>query len=66
MVCPVQVLYAEGGEGVAGSKAYAKVAEGMEAWTRVGEGETEAAGLLVSTGLATVLIECDVLLRRSF
>lgn len=41
----VQVLYAEGGEGegegVAASKAYAKVAEGAEAWTRVGEGETK-------------------------
>lgn len=41
----VQVLYAEGGEGVvAGGKGYAKVAEGTKAWTRVGEGETKRGG----------------------
>eukprot|EP00903_Cladosiphon_okamuranus_P005738 g5694.t1 len=50
-----QVLYAEGVEGVAGSKPYAKVAEGAEAWTQVGK----ATGLTspTSSGLSRFMLD---------
>lgn len=64
-MCAVQVLYAEGegGEGVAGSKPYAKIAEGAEAWTQVGKGRSKLGGELGNADLAAVLAECNVLLR---